>query len=118
MECNRKTIWNFEQNKPSLIVKDICNKYPEVSPDFVYEVLLKRGIFKWLAARRDIIKIKNTWREKVRELNRKKSQKEVGYLKALEHCRKDIRKICHSDRWRAPDFDKKANNFLLKMEEG
>ena len=116
MECDRKTIWNFAQNKPSLIVKDICAKYPDVDPDFVYEVLLKRGIFKWLAVRRDLIKLKNTWRDKVTELchgkRNKKDKKEVGYLKALEDCRKDIRELCHSERWRAPDFDKGAIKFL------
>ncbi len=43
MKCNKLTIWNFAQNKPSLIVKDIVAKYPDVNPGFIYEVLLKRG---------------------------------------------------------------------------
>lgn len=114
--CSKQNIWNFAQNKPSLVVSDICKQYPDVDPKFVYEVLLKRGIFKWLAVRRDLIKLKNIWRTKVTELNRKKTHKEVGYLKALEDCRKDIRGLCHSERWRAPDFDSGANNYLLNQE--
>jgi hypothetical protein len=43
MECNKLTIWNFAQNKPSLVVKDIVEKYPDVDPDFIYQVLLQRG---------------------------------------------------------------------------
>ena len=115
--CTKATIWNYAQNKPSLIVKDICSKYPNVDPNFVYEVLLSRGVFKWLAVRRDLIKLKNVWREKITELNRRKTQQEVGYLKALESCRKEIRSMCHSHRWRAPDFDRQANNFLNKKED-
>jgi len=34
MECNRKTIWNFAQNKPTYIVRDITEKYPETDSDF------------------------------------------------------------------------------------
>lgn len=116
MECNRKTIWGYAQNKPSLIVKDIKEKYPEIPSDFIYKILLSRGIFKWLAVRRDLIKYKNTLRDKISALNRKKTPYEKGYHAALIECRKEIRKYCHSDRWRAPDFDKKANLFLKGIE--
>jgi len=123
MKPTPENIWNFEQNKPSLIVKDITEKYPEVDPDFIYEVLLKRGIFKWLAVRRDLIKLKNIWRDEITELRdiltqakkdreSYKFKKESGAIKILTRCRQDIRKLCHSERWRAPDFDRKANKFL------
>ena len=116
MKCTKETIWNFAQNKPSLVVKDITEKYPDVDPYFIYEVLLKRGIFKWLAVRRDLIKLKNIWRDKITTLNRKKTPYEKGYHKALLECRKEIRSFCHSERWRAPDFDRKANEFLRGIE--
>lgn len=115
MNCTKENIWNFAQNKPSLVVKDIIEKYPNVDPDFVYEVLLRRGIFKWLAVRRELIKLKNTWKEEITNLNRKKTKEEKGYYKALLKCRADIRKLCHSDRFRSPDFDSGANRFLLKI---
>jgi len=111
---NNKTIWMEKQNKPTLIVKDIINKYPNIDENFIYEVLLKRGVFKWLSVRRDLIKYKDILKDKIRNLNRKKNNKEKGYLKGLEECRKNIRAMCHSDRWVAPDFDKKANLFLNK----
>lgn len=116
MECNRKTIWNFAQNKPTLIVKDIKEKYPNIDEDFIYQVLLRRGVFKWLAARRDIIRLKDEWRDEVTRLNRKKTKEEKGYYKALLHCRDAVRKICHSERFRAPDFDRGANEYLARME--
>lgn len=109
---NSKTIWLEAQNKPSLITKDITKKYPNIDPDFIYEILLKRGVFKWLSVRRDLIKLKNKWKKEITNLNRKKNQQEKGYLKALEKCRKEVRILCHSERWQAPDFDKKAINFL------
>jgi hypothetical protein len=111
----KENIWQFEQNKPSLIVDDIVAKYPQVDPDFIYETLLKRGVFKWLAVRRDLIKLKNTWRDEVSRLNRKKTIKEKGYHAALIKCRAEIRKLCHSERFRAPDFDRRANKYLEKL---
>uniref|UniRef100_A0A6H1ZSU7 Uncharacterized protein n=1 Tax=viral metagenome TaxID=1070528 RepID=A0A6H1ZSU7_9ZZZZ len=127
-KVTKQNIWNFEQNKPSLVVKDICEKYPEVDPDFVYEVLLKRGVFKWLAVRRDLIKLKNVWKDEITELNKTlsfakshkvsyKFEKEKGIINTLIKCRQSIRKLCHSDRWRSPDFDRRANLFLNSKEE-
>lgn len=117
MICNKKNIWTFKQNKPTLIVKDLTEKYPNIDPMFVYEVLLKRGVFKWFAVRRNLIKLKNIWKKEVVELNRKKTNKEKGYLNALIICRKEVRKLCHSERFQAPDFDRNANKYLKKLEE-
>lgn len=118
MKCCKSTIWNFAQNKPSLVVQDIIDKYPDVDPNFIYQVLLQRGVFKWLSVRRDLIKLKNEWRKEIRELNRKKTQKEKGYYKALLKCRVCIRQLCHSERWVAPDFDRQAKRFLKTKEKG
>lgn len=96
------------------MVQDITEKYPFIDPDFVYGILLKRGVFKWLAVRRKLIKLKNNWKREITELNRKKNEQEKGYLKALERCRREIRGLCHSERWQAPDSDKKAINFLRR----
>ncbi|HEA67731.1 hypothetical protein LCGC14_2079740 [marine sediment metagenome] len=108
----KQSINNMAQNKPTLIVKDICTRYPDVDPDFVYSVLLARGVFKWLAVRRRLIRLKDVWRDEIRELNRKKTDKEKGYYHALIRCRANVRALCHSNRWQAPDFDRKANEFL------
>ena len=117
MKCNKKNIWMYAQNKPTLIVKDIIKKYPDVDPNFVYEVLLTRGVFKWFAVRRDLIKLKNKWCKEIIKLNRKKNVKEKGYYSALNKCRTQVRKLCHSERFRAPDFDRHANRYLNNLEE-
>ena len=116
MDCNRKTIWNFAQNKPSLIVKDITEEYPEVDPNFIYKVLLQRGVFKWLTVRRELIKLKASICDEVRKLNHRKTPREKGYHEAIIKCRKSIRNLCHSERWVAPDFDKKAKKYLANLE--
>ena len=115
---NHKTIWNEEQNKPTLVVRDLSSF---VSPDIVYESLLRRGVFKWLSVRRDLIKIKNVWKSRVTEsikvqksCTNHKAEYWRGYRKAVEECRAEVRQMCHSDRWRAPDFDREANNWLNK----
>lgn len=118
---DKKTIWNEKQNKPSLIVKDLM---PFISEDIIYESLLRRGVFKWLSARRKIIKLKNNWKEKIKKslIEQKKSQNANvnywrGYRKALEECRAEVRSICHGERWEAPDFDKNAIRWLNEREK-
>jgi len=138
MNPSKKNIWGFKQNKPTLIVKDITDKYPNIPSDFIYSILLKRGVFKWLAVRRDLITLKNIWRKNITNtiisIHKAKEDIEIdimnkkspdfnklsylrGYLKALENDRGEVRKLCHSDRWRAPDFDKGANNYLRGVEK-
>ena len=115
-KVNEKTIWACAQNKPTLVVRDIKKKYPDIDEDFIYEVLLKRGVFKWLSVRRELIALKHNWKKEISELNRKKTDKEKGYLKALEKCRSQVRALCHSERFKAPDFDKSANKFLERYK--
>lgn len=111
---------NCEQNKPSLIAEDLKQYVPF---DIIMRVLLNRGVFKWLAVRRNLIKLKGNWKnkislilQKIRVSKEEGSHMELwynkGYLKAYEECRKEIRNLCHSPRWQAPDFDKKAILFL------
>jgi len=125
MKPTPQNIWSFAQNKPTLIVKDLS---PYIHPDFVFEVLLKRGVFKWLAVRRDLIKLKDAWKNEIKQVHIEKANAKAardfrrynelkGYQKALERCRKDVRALCHSERWRAPDFDKHANWYLEKLEK-
>ncbi len=126
MNVTKDNIWNFAQNKPTQVVQDICERYPEVDPDFVYKILLKRGVFKWLAVRRDLIKLKHVWKKEINELHtilteaglnkeKYKFRRETGAIKALNRCRQAVRKLCHSERWQAPDFDRKANEYLNSL---
>lgn len=128
---NKHNIWQMRQNRPSLVVEDLEQYAPK---EVVYESLLKRGVFKWMACRRDIIKTKNKLRAAVNFANemihcyrmlplkdndpkfeRVKAGKIAywrGYLKGVQFAYMCIRAICHSERWRAPDNDKKAMKWL------
>lgn len=118
---DRKSIWNYQQNKPSYIVRDIKEKYPEINEDFLYEVLLKRGVFKWFSVRRELIRVKNIWKDVLTNLMRiqqfNKTEKLTGMIKVLTKCRQRIRKLCHSDRWVAPESDEGAVKFLEMYEK-
>lgn len=129
LEVKKENIWSYKQNKPSLIARDL-NQLFNVPVKAALQILLARGVFKWLAVRRDLIKLKNDWRDKIVELNKEvvKLRKEInasshpakqyqygymkGYKKALEDARADVRTLCHSERWRAPDFDVKALDII------
>ena len=110
------SIWIERQNTPSLIVDDLKSFVPT---NTAYEILLRRGVFKWLSARRKIIKLKNIWKERVTaSLERQKLRYgpdvnyERGYRRALEECRAELREICHGPRWEAPDNDHRAQVWL------
>lgn len=115
----KKNIWHYKQNKPTFIVKDIKEKYPQISEDFIYEVLLKRGVFKWLNVRRELIKLKIIWKKELTLLmskqSKKKEFKRSGKIIILNKCKEEIKKLCHSERFVAPDFDREANNYLRKI---
>lgn len=117
----RKDIWQQAQNKPTLVVRDLADYAPA---DVVYESLLRRGVFKWLSVRRDLIALKDAWKaivtQTISTLHAAKSTPhntyEVaywrGYLRAYEECRAQVRGLCHSERWRAPDCDAGAQAWL------
>jgi hypothetical protein len=118
---DRKTISNYRQNKPTLIVKDL-EKYG-VPEGVTYRILLARGVFKWLARRRDLIKMKNAWRKQttwvIEMIQSAKAQKNYkrrmyykGYLAGLEMCRRDIEALCHSERWTVQDNDTSAEKWI------
>lgn len=112
-----QAIWSIEQNKPSLVVDDL--EAFGVPRSESYAILLARGIFKWLAVRRDLIKLKNIWRDRLTVAYRtqevEKTAYRKGYIAAMEECRKEVRALCHSERFRAPDFDRKANEYLRRL---
>lgn len=111
-------IWSYKQNRPSLIAADLA-QLADVPEELTFRVLMARGVFKWLAARRDLIRLKNVWRDELTRLYRSIERGDIrkgtqeheqakGRIAAIEECRKQIRAICHSDRWRCPDNDLKA----------
>jgi len=119
-------IWNIKQNKPSLIADDF--EKLGIHPEITHDILLARGVYKWLSVRRKLIKTKNTWKDRIKatlaDLHSAKFERNDyqvgylrGYLKAYEECRGEIRALCHSDRWQAPDFDRQAQKHLEALSQ-
>lgn len=117
-------VWEFPQNKPSLVQNDLYNLYG-VPRIITAKILMARGVYKWLAVRRQLIKLKNTWKGLLTNYYRSvesgnlvrgtaKYHEAKGYAKALERCRKEVRTLCHSARWAIPDFE---NEDLLGVRE-
>ena len=109
-----KTINNFKQNKIKYLVKDFAEH--GVPENITREILLRRGINKWLANRMAIINLKDELLQDIRnclglmftvgivEGKHSLKYKEVlGNLKATNTIRQQIRKICHSKRWQFPE---------------
>lgn len=104
-----------KQNRPSLIARDF--ELLGIPKKITYYILLRRGVFKWLACREDIIRLKNSMKNEIRALNREKTLEEKGYLMALEKYRKEIKIICHSPRLRVQTNDHEAARFLVKFKK-
>ena len=123
-QLNPSDIWGIRQNKPTLIAQDL--QAYGVPRKVTYSVLLGRGVFKWLAVRRDLIKLKNVWKARItgtiaaiREAKAARDKEQWayyrGYLRAYEEARAEVRALCHSERFRAPDFDSGAQRFLAEL---
>lgn len=118
------TIWMYRQNKPSLIAFDFSNL--GIPTETSYRILMARGVFKWFAVRRDLIRLKNQWRDRIswlqeqirEEKRRGDPHRELGRLRgelyAMERCRREVRALCHSERWRAPDHDREAQRWCAR----
>ena len=114
-KVNEKTINNFKQNKIKYLVRDFAEY--DVPEEVTREILLKRGINKWLANRMAIIGLKDELKQNIRDylslmytikvsMQGKQSlyYKEIlGKLKEVNSIRQRIRKICHSKRWIFPE---------------
>lgn len=126
LEARPANVWQFAQNKPSLIVGDFARLFGVPIVDSM-RILAARGVCKWLAARRDIIRAKDRWRAQITETleeirdakkagDRDRLMRLRGKLEALNACRQEIRRICHSERWRIPDHDRLAKGLLVIAE--
>jgi len=116
MKIDKKTINNIRQNKIRYLVRDFAEY--GIPEEATREVLLKRGINKWLANRMAIIHLKDELKTEIKRIlglmefyNKRGSASKnhpiyrefVGELKALIEMRQKIRKICHSSRWIFPE---------------
>ena len=121
---NPKNINSLKQNKPKYIARDLS--VFGIPKEITHTILLARGIYKWLAVREKLIKLKNEWKDEITQLNNElqrlpKGSKERKILaerwRTLVRCREQIRELCHSTRWQAPERDKEAKEFLEKLTQ-
>ena len=63
------TIWNEKQNIPELIVQDIIAEFdlPVDAGDKIRMILLRRGVNKWLWARRLFIQFKHEIKDQLKD---------------------------------------------------
>ena len=99
-----ETINNFRQNSPELVVRDaqVLLRLDQKQCEILRQILLARGVNKWLKARRDIIKLKNETRDEIKtfmKVYRKWNPEHKVKMKLLTTYLGKIRKICHQKRW-------------------
>jgi len=107
-----ENIWNFRQNNPELVVKDLARALHlnEMQKEIVRTILLARGVNKWLKVRRDLIAYKHQLKQRIKSVQTERLQlKRQGKtqraaslkesLKILEEVRASLRAMCHSDRF-------------------
>ena len=64
-----ENIWNYRQNHPDLVIKDLDELHIPHSIQFaVRKSMLVRGINKWLKVRRDLIAYKKGIKHQIKEL--------------------------------------------------
>jgi len=123
-EVSPRTIWNFRQNNPELVIQD-AKDYLGLSDEqckVLRLILLARGVNKWLKVRRDLIAYKTLIKLRIRELNKEvpelrermklfprgTPENNKAYtewrvkrqeLKTLTEVRGVLRSLCHSDRF-------------------
>jgi len=67
-EINERTIWGERQNHPELVVRDAVTAFgltPEQATQLRF-ILMRRGVNKWLLARRRFIRLKHEVKDMLR----------------------------------------------------
>lgn len=125
LDVDTQNIANYKQNKPILIARDL-NKLYGVPIEDTLKILLARGVFKWLWVREALIEYKDDLKheltmtiEKSKYAKYKKDwsrhQQLKGKIKTLVEVRKEIRSMCHMDRWCCSCKDKYSLWFIAKL---
>lgn len=125
-EVSRRTIWNFRQNSPELVVRDLRDYLGlnEEQCQFVRTVLLARGINKWLKVRRDIIAYKKQIRNEIKDTEQARAKEQPTSLKrkellvrskTLQSVRCTLKQLCMTDRWQPWPKDKHIKEGIRTM---
>lgn len=98
---------NARQNHPELVVRDLAAL--GVPQEVVRRTLKWRGVNKWFAVRRLLITLKFRWKDRISAVQEEKRRAKwqgdmkrynqlVGYQRAYEECRQQVRALCHHTR--------------------
>jgi hypothetical protein len=105
-----ENIWEFRQNKIRLVLRDardLLGMNPKQLAGLA-NILVSRGICKWMRNRSLFIWLKEDWKDEIKRLNEEiktyprgsaKRAHIAGELAALNRCREAVRGICKSERW-------------------
>ena len=127
-QVSKENIWNFRQNNPELVIQDakefLC--LDDEQCQVLRDIMLARGINKWLKVRRDLIAYKKQIKHRIRELNElipqlKRQAKWGEYrverqeLKTLMVVRGNLKSLCMTDRWQIWPVGRSHHNSIKEM---
>jgi len=95
-ELNERSIWAVRQNNPELVVQDCKRAFglSEEQCDELRFILLKRGVNKWLLARRRLIALKHEVKGMLKEAEVKSER-----WKLLQFFNERLQNIARMPRW-------------------
>jgi len=114
--ANENTIWGLQQNHPELVVQDCRREFGlnEQQCERLREILMERGVNKWLLARRQFIALKHDLKDTIRELQATKSVDGRLLRKTLLHTYARMQQICKMPRW--VEWGKHVHKDMKKNE--
>lgn len=97
---DEQTIWTCRQNHPELVVQDLKETFQLTQDecDQIRWILMKRGINKWLYARRLFIDLKHKMKPILHQLY----EGELGFKESRKEYQKTyagLQNICKMPRW-------------------
>jgi hypothetical protein len=99
-KINENNIWSIRQNHPELVVQDCKEEFDLNEEDCkkLRFILLKRGINKWLLARRKMIKLKHETKEIFKKSFDKYGPKNE-LVQKLQYIHSKLQNIAKLPRW-------------------
>ena len=93
---NERTIWNVRQNHPELVVRDCVEAFglTEEQAGVLRQILMLRGVNKWLLARRRFIRLKHEVKDML-----KASTPRTERHRLLQRINEQMQHIAKMPRW-------------------
>lgn len=126
-EISPDRLWKVDSELLSYIIHDL--EEFGVPNNVVHDILIARGVYKAFSVRRRLIRMQQTIlnriiylkgeRKQITNKHGNSSSTRIDYVRiggeiyACETIYNELRALCHSGRWQAPDNDKEAVDYLL-----